>query len=103
MIRYDKLTVKAQEALQEAQEVAARANQQQIEPVHLLAALLSQSDGLVAPLLTKLGVSPDALSAQIQHEIDRLPKVSGAAQQFLSPTSNDVLSKAFDEAAHFKT
>ena len=102
MIRYDKLTVKAQEALQEAQEVAARANQQQIEPVHLLAALLSQSDGLVAPLLTKLGVSPDALSAQIQHEIDRLPKVSGAAQQFLSPTSNDVLSKAFDEAAHFK-
>jgi ATP-dependent Clp protease ATP-binding subunit ClpB len=102
MIRYDKLTVKAQEALQEAQEVAARANQQQIEPLHILAALLAQSDGLVAPLLSKLGVSPETLSAEIRREIDRLPKVSGAAQQFLSPESNDVLSKAFDEAERFK-
>lgn len=102
MIRYDKLTVKAQEALQEAQEIAAKANQQQIEPVHLLAALLAQSDGLVSPLLAKLGISPQTLSTEIQREIDRLPKVSGAAQQFLSPASNDVLSKAFDEAEHFK-
>ena len=102
MLRYDKLTVKAQEALQEAQEVAARASQQQVEPVHILAALLAQSDGLVAPLLAKLGVSPDAISAEVRREIDRLPKVSGAAQQFLSPTSNEVLSKAFDEAANFK-
>jgi ATP-dependent Clp protease ATP-binding subunit ClpB len=102
MLRYDKLTVKAQGALQEAQEIAARANQQQIEPVHLLAALLAQSDGLVAPLLSKLGVSPDTVSAEVRREIDRLPKVSGAAQQFLSPASNEVLSKAFDEAAHFK-
>jgi ATP-dependent Clp protease ATP-binding subunit ClpB len=102
MLRYDKLTVKAQEALQEAQEIAARANQQQVEPVHLLAALLAQTDGLVAPLLSKLGVSPETIGAEVRREIDRLPKVSGAAQQFLSPASNEVLSKAFDEAAHFK-
>jgi ATP-dependent Clp protease ATP-binding subunit ClpB len=102
MIRYDKLTVKAQEALQEAQEVAARASQQQIEPVHILAALLAQTDGLVAPLLAKLGVSPEALSAEMGRDIDRLPKVSGAAQQFLSHASNEVLSKAFGEAEHFK-
>ena len=102
MLNYDKLTVKAQEALQAAQEVAARASQQQVEPVHLLAALLAQSDGLVAPLLAKLGVSPEKVGAEVRREIDRLPKVSGAAQQFLSPASNEVLSNAFDEAAHFK-
>ncbi|MFZ0640913.1 MAG: ATP-dependent chaperone ClpB [Candidatus Acidiferrales bacterium] len=102
MLRYDKLTVKAQEALQAAQEVAARASQQQVEPVHLLAALLAQGDGLVAPLLSKLGVSPEKVDAEVHREIDRLPKVSGAAQQFLSPASNEVLSNAFDEATHFK-
>jgi ATP-dependent Clp protease ATP-binding subunit ClpB len=102
VLRYDKLTVKAQEALQGAQEIAAKASQQQVEPVHLLAALLAQSDGLVAPLLAKLGASPEAISADVRREIDRLPKVSGAAQQYLSPTSNEVLSKAFDEAASFK-
>ncbi|HKF53248.1 MAG TPA: ATP-dependent chaperone ClpB [Candidatus Acidoferrales bacterium] len=102
MLRYDKLTVKAQEALQDAQELAARSSQQQVEPVHILAALLAQSDGLVAPLLSKLGASPEAVSAEVRREIDRLPKVSGAAQQYLSPASNEVLSKAFDEAAGFK-
>ncbi|MGC1105911.1 MAG: Clp protease N-terminal domain-containing protein, partial [Candidatus Acidiferrales bacterium] len=102
MLRYDKLTVKAQEALQAAQEAAARASQQQVEPVHLLAALLAQGDGLVAPLLAKLGISPEKVDTEVRREIDRLPKVSGAAQQFLSPASNEVLSNAFDEAAHFK-
>ena len=102
MVRFDKLTVKAQEALQEAQEMTARAGQQQIEPVHLLAALLAQTDGLVTPLLAKLGASPETITAEVRREIDRLPRVSGATQQFLSPASNEVLSNAFDEAAHFK-
>ncbi|HEV2420642.1 MAG TPA: ATP-dependent chaperone ClpB [Candidatus Acidoferrales bacterium] len=102
MLRYDKLTVKAQEALQQSQEAAARASEQQVEPVHILSALLAQSDGLVAPLLAKLGVSPEAISAEVRREMDRLPKVAGAGQQFLSPASNEVLSKAFDEAANFK-
>lgn len=102
MIRYDKLTVKAQEALQSAQEIAAQAGQQQVEPLHLLAALIHQQDGLVSPLLAKLGSPVEAISAAVQREIERLPRVSGAAQQFLSPASNDVLSKAFDEASNFK-
>ncbi|HEV2287334.1 MAG TPA: ATP-dependent chaperone ClpB [Candidatus Acidoferrales bacterium] len=102
MLRLDKLTVKAQEALQSAQELAASSGQQQIEPIHLLAALLEQGEGVVAPLLAKLGAQPDALSAEARREIERLPKVSGAAQQYLSPASNDVLSRAFDEAARFK-
>ncbi len=102
MLRYDKLTVKAQEALQAAQEIAASASQQQIEPLHLLAALLAQSEGVVAPLLAKLGAAPEALTAEVHREIERLPKISGAAQQYMSPASNDALSRAFDEAARFK-
>ncbi|HVB07427.1 MAG TPA: Clp protease N-terminal domain-containing protein, partial [Candidatus Acidoferrales bacterium] len=102
MLRYDKLTVKAQEALQSAQEIAASANQQQIEPLHLLAALLAQSEGVVAPLLAKLGAAPEALASEVRREMERLPKISGAAQQYMSPASNDVLSRAFDEATRFK-
>jgi ATP-dependent Clp protease ATP-binding subunit ClpB len=102
MIRYDKLTVKAQETLQSAQELASQASQQQIEPLHILAALLTQGDGVVSPLLAKLGVSPEAISAEVRREIDGLPTVSGAGQQYLSQASNDVLNSAFDEAARFK-
>ena len=102
MVRFDKLTVKAQEALQEAQEIGARAGQQQIEPLHLLDALVSQGDGIVPPLLSKLGVSPAVLQEEIEKELERLPKVSGVTQQYLSPATNDLLNKAFDEVARFK-
>ncbi|HKW89365.1 MAG TPA: ATP-dependent chaperone ClpB [Candidatus Acidoferrales bacterium] len=101
MLRFDKLTVKAQEALQAAQELAAASSQQQVEPLHILAALL-QTEGVVSPLLAKLGVATDALADAARREIERLPKVSGVAQQFLSPASSDVLSRAFDEAQNFK-
>ena len=66
MLRMDKLTIKAQEALAESQEVAARHDHQQIEPMHLLAALLAQSDGVVRPLLTRLGVPPDKLAVEME-------------------------------------
>jgi ATP-dependent Clp protease ATP-binding subunit ClpB len=102
MVRFDKLTVKAQEAVAAAQDVAARAEQQQIEPLHLLAALLEQPEGIVPPVLGKLGVRPEAVGAEVHRRIEQLPRVSGAAQQFLSPASNDVLRRAFDEAGNFK-
>ena len=102
MLRFDKLTVKAQEALQAAQELAGRSGQQQIEPLHLLWALAAQGDGVVPPLLEKLGVSPTSLAAEAEKQIERLPKVSGISQQHLSPASNQVLEKAFDEAQSLK-
>ncbi|MGA7622588.1 MAG: ATP-dependent chaperone ClpB [Candidatus Acidiferrales bacterium] len=102
MVRLDKLTVKAQEALQAAQEMGARSGQQQIEPAHLLWALVAQGDGVVPPLLEKLGVSPTRLAADLDRQIERLPKVSGAAQQYLSPATNQVLERAFDEAQRLK-
>src|ERR1700683_3941552 len=98
MLRLDKLTVKAQEALQAAQEMAARSGQQQIEPLHLLWALTAQGDGVVPPLLEKLGVSPATLGGEIEKQIERLPKVTGGSEQSLSRASSTVLEKAFDEA-----
>src|SRR5580704_11088406 len=102
MLRYDKLTVKAQEALQAAQDIAEKGGQQQLEPLHLLAALVAQRDGVVPPLLSRLGVRPEALSAEIEAQIERLPKVSGVSQQYLSKETNEVLEAAFDEAEKFK-
>src|SRR6201997_1207447 len=102
MIRFDKLTLKAQEAVQSAQDIAARHDNQQIEPLHLLAALVAQRDGIVPPLLSRLGVRPESVSAEIDTLVARLPKVSGVSQQFLSEATNQVLESAFDEAEKFK-
>ncbi len=73
MIRFDKLTVKAQEALQAAQEIGARHDQQQVEPLHLLAALVEQRDGVVPPLLGRLGVRTEVLSGDMEAGLERLP------------------------------
>ena len=102
MLRFEKMTVKAQEAVQNAQEVAARHENQQIEPVHLLAALVAQSDGVVPPLLARLGIHIEALTQEIEREIGRLPKVQGFAQQHMGRPLNDVLERAFQEADNFK-
>jgi ATP-dependent Clp protease ATP-binding subunit ClpB len=102
MPRFDKLTLKAQEAMQTAQEMAARNGQQQVQPLHILWALLAQGDGVVPPLLEKLGVSPTQLAAEVETQVDRLPKVSGGSERYLSPEANKVLERAFDEAQRLK-
>src|SRR5207245_11373856 len=102
MLRFEKMTVKAQEAVQSAQEVAARHENQQIEPVHLLAAMVAQADGVVSPLLARLGIRSEALSQEVAREIARLPKVSGFGQQHMGRPLNDVLERAFKEADNFK-
>ena len=102
MLRFDKLTVKAQEALQAAQDIAEKGGQQQLEPLHLLAALAAQRDGVVPPLLNRLGVHLESLSGEITELLERLPKVSGVSQQYLGQAANKVLEEAFDEAGKFK-
>jgi ATP-dependent Clp protease ATP-binding subunit ClpA len=81
----EKLTIKAQEALKGAQEVARRHSNQEVGPEHLLAALLAQTDSLIPPLLQKLGVPAPALAAAVQEEIDRKVKVQGDASSDLFP------------------
>jgi len=102
MLRFDKMTVKAQEALQQAQEIASRHENQSVEPIHLLEALVEQQDGVVPSLLARLGIRAEMLAQDIEREIGRLPKVQGFAQQHLGRALNDVLESSFDEATKFK-
>jgi len=102
MLRFDKMTVKAQEAVQEAQEIAARHENQAIEPLHLLVALVEQKDGVVPPLLARLGIRNELLMQDVDREISRLPKVQGFGQHHMSRALNDVLERSFDEAQKFK-
>jgi ATP-dependent Clp protease ATP-binding subunit ClpB len=102
MLRFEKMTVKAQEAVQNAQEVAAHHENQQIEAVHLLAALVAQADGVVAPLLARLGIRSEVLTPEIENQINRLPKVQCFAQQHMGRALNTVMDRALKEADHFK-
>src|SRR5258708_6401803 len=78
-MRIDKFTQKMQEALQAAQDVASQFNHQEIANEHFLSALLDQSDGIARPLLEKIGVSMDGLRQRLASELERRPKVHGAA------------------------
>ena len=105
MFRLDKLTQKAQEALQQSQAVAEKGESQIIYPLHLLVALAEEREGIVRPVLEKCGVQPDAIVAEGQHLLPSIPKVSGGPQQpgmYLSPSLNQVMERAFDEATRFK-
>ncbi len=102
-MQYDKFTMKSQEALQEAQKLAQSMNHQQIEPEHLLKVLLSDETGIVPAVLKKMGVSVQAIAAEMDQSLEKLPKVTGAgAQIYLSPTLNQILQKAFSVASDMK-
>ncbi|HEU0368079.1 MAG TPA: ATP-dependent chaperone ClpB, partial [Candidatus Acidoferrum sp.] len=102
MLRFEKLTVKAQEALQDANEVAARHENQEIAPLHLLRALVHQAEGVVPPLLARLGIRKEALDSEVQREMGRLPRVHGFSEQRMGRALNDALERAFKEADNFK-
>jgi len=102
-MRMDRLTLKVQEALQAAQALAREHSHQTLEPLHLLAALLDQEDGVVDPVLQKLGVSPQTLSGRVRSELERMPKVYGAdAGSHLGGRLQQVLEKAWSEAERLK-
>ncbi|HEU5191926.1 MAG TPA: ATP-dependent chaperone ClpB [Methylomirabilota bacterium] len=101
-MRFDKLTVKAQEAVQAAQSLADQGNQQSLEPEHLLLALVEQQEGVVGPLLAKLGARPEIITREIKAELARLPKVSGAGRQYIGPRLEKALNVAWDEAQRLK-
>ena len=103
-IRWDKFTVKAQEAVQRANDLASENGNPELLPLHLLAALMEDKEGIVLPVLEKLGVGPQTVRSEIYREIERLPKVSGegATQATMSPALNQLIERAFKEAANFK-
>jgi len=102
-IRWDRLTVKAQEAMQRASELASEHGNSEVVPLHLLAALLEDREGIVVPLLARAGAQAAALHAQVQREIGGLPKLAkAAAQPSLADATTELLDLAFKAAADFK-
>ena len=102
-IRWDKFTVKAQEAVQRGNDLASEHGNPELMPAHLLAALLEDKEGIVPPVLDKIGIGPQAVLADVYKEIEKLPKVSGsAAQATLSNDVSKLFDQAFKEAANFK-
>jgi len=102
-IQWDKFTVKSQQALQAAQGLAAENGNPEVLPLHLLAALLQDKEGVVLPVLEKVGVSVPSLLGAVDSAIAKLPKVQGsAAQPGLANPLTKVLDAAFKEADQFK-
>src|SRR5712691_11017402 len=102
MIRFDKLTLKGQEALQAAQSHAQEKNNPQVAPEHLLWALIEQKDGVVLPVLQKLGANLQTIARDLADAMAKLPKVQGQAELYMSPTLSRILEDAQKEADQFK-
>lgn len=102
-MRLDKFTIKSQEALGEAQRLAEGMGHQQVEPEHLLLALMDQQDGVVSPILQKLGVDSNLVKSQVDSELGRRPKISGAGvASYVAQELKQVLDNAFVEADRLK-
>ncbi len=101
-MRFDKFTIKSQELIHNAQALASEHHNQQIEPEHFLKVMLNEEQGVAGAMLRKLGISPNAVVQELSLAIDRLPKVSGIGEVYLSPRTKAVLDTAFQEATKMK-
>jgi ATP-dependent Clp protease ATP-binding subunit ClpB len=101
-IRIDKLTLKTREALQEAEAICAQAGNPEIQPDHVLLALLRQEGGLVGPLISKVGADPAAIAAALERNLETYPRAQGSLDIGLGRRGRALLEAAFDEAAAFK-
>src|ERR1700752_1597495 len=102
-IRWDKLTLKSQEAIQKASSLAAEHGNPELLPMHLLATLLEDQEGIIVPVLQKVGVPTDEILAKAKQFIPGMPKDSGAsAQPSISSSMQKVIDQAFKEAENFK-
>src|SRR5437016_3489461 len=102
MIRFDKLTLKGQEALQAAQSHAQEKGNPQVAPEHLLWALVEQKDGVVLPILQKLGVNLPIIARDLADAMSKLPKVQGQTELYISPALGRILEDSQKEADQFK-
>ena len=102
MIRADKFTLKSQEALQAAQAHAQELGNPQVTVEHLLYALVQQKDGVVLPILQKLGADLQAVARDLSAAVSKLPKVQGQGEMYMSATLNRILEDAQKEADSFK-
>ena len=102
-MRFDRLTIKAQEALETAQHLATDAQSPELNVEHLMLALLHQSDGIVTPIFQKLGVDTVEITSAVESAVEKAPKVEGAASQMrISHALQSVLDAGFKEATVLK-
>lgn len=101
-MRYDKFTIKSQELIQNAQDLASHKKNPQLEPEHLLSAMLTETEGIAGAILQKMGVAPGQVASEITRAVERLPKVSQSDQVYVSSQTKKVLDAAFAEAANMK-
>jgi len=101
-VRFDKFTIKSQELIQGAQSTASNMNNQQIEPEHLLLTMLKEKEGIARSILRKLGVSPEGVYGEVAVAIDKIPKVSGVSETYISMRTKKILDSAFAEASKMK-
>src|SRR3984885_4199794 len=101
-IKWDRLTVKSQEAMQAASGFAAENGNPEVLPLHLMAALLEDREGVVIPVLEKVGVPVEQLLSGVNSAIAKLPKVQGGGQPGMSAALQKVLEQGFKEAENFK-
>ena len=102
-IRWEKLTVKSQQAMEQAQARASELGNPEVQPVHLLLALVEDREGVIPSVLEKIGVPTERLEHDLHQIEEKLPRVAGAAAQpGVSQALNKVLEQAFREAANFK-
>ena len=100
-MRFDKFTLKVQEALQEAQGLAAQYGHQALDVEHLFVSLLKQPEGIISEILKKLGADPRRIEGEVRKALEKLPKVEGATggQTYMTPRLNKILDAALSEAA----
>ena len=96
-MRFDRFTIRGQEAVQSAVELAEKNQNQQVEPEHILASMLDQKEGVVRPVLGKIGVQVPSVLTEVQVAIEKFPKVSGG-QQYFSSRTNTIFQNAQKEA-----
>ncbi len=101
-MKLDKLTVKSQELLQAAHDMAGRMNHTAIEPVHFIKGMLADNQGVAVSILKKIGADMASLTAEVDQALESQPQVSGAADLYLSRDSRQVLDTAFKEADKMK-
>src|SRR5688500_19177036 len=100
-MRFDKVTIKAPEAVARAQELARQRNHAEIMPLHLLASLLAEDEGVVHPLLQKIGANAGRIQQVVESELERLPKATGT-QTGIARSLQDVFATAQKEADRLK-
>src|SRR5688572_21863385 len=95
-MRFDRFTIRGQEAVQEAIGVAEKNQNQQVEPEHILTAMLDQKEGVLRPILGKVGASVAAIAGEVEAAVEKFPKVSGG-QQYFSTRTNTIFQEAQKE------